>query len=175
MCIMAAIPLLSMGLGIAQAGMGYQQAVGQANQQNAMWEQNRQASVAAGEDRYASLGKQLGQERAASSADLFNKRIEGVRAAATARVAAGESGVTGLSTDALLGDYDARLARQEEVVGINFETKREGIADELVATRNNTISRINSVQRAAKVSKAPFIFQALGGVVGGLTQMTKAG
>lgn len=175
MCVMAALPILSMGLGIAQAGAGYSAAVDQANQQNAYWQSNFNAAIKAQDDRYAAIGNQLQNEKHAASADLFNKRIEGIRAAATARTAAGESGVTGLSTNALLDDYAARLGRQEDAVGINYQIKLDNAGDELRAANAQTISRINSVQRAGKVSKTPFVFQALGGVVGGLQQMAQAG
>ena len=171
---MALAPILSMGLGIMQAGAAHSAAVQQANEQNAAWERNRVAAIAAQEDKYASTSNQLRQEKQAAGADMLNKKIEGIRAAATARVAAGESGVTGYSTDAVLGDYMGRLGRQMDVIDINYAIKRDGAADELVATRHQTEQRINSMQRAGKVSKTPFIFQALGGVVGGLTQMTQA-
>lgn len=175
MCLMAALPLLSMGLGIAQAGAGYSAAVQQANAQNAMWQQNFNAAIKAQENQYASINAQLSNEKTAASAELFNKRVEGLRATATARVAGGESGVTGLSTEALMGDYMARLGRQEEVVGINYLIKRDNAEERLDAANDQAQSRINSVQRAGKVSKTPFIFQALGGVVGGLQQMANAG
>lgn len=168
MC-MAALPLLSMGLGIAQAGVGYNTAVNNANAQNAAWQQNFNNSIKAQEDRYASINNNTRQEKASSDQQLMEKRIEGMRAMATARNAAGESGVTGLSTSALLGDYAARMGRQEDAIAQNYENKRDHNADELVSTNDNTIARINSVQRAQRVSAAPFIFQALGGVMGGLT------
>lgn len=149
-----------------QAGMGYSSAVQQANAQNAAWEQNRVNAVAAQEDRYSSLANQNRQQRESASQDLQSKQIEALKAQATARVNAGESGVTGLSTTAVLKDYSARFGRQEEAIDTNYAIQRDHTADELVATRNNTISRINSMQRAGKVSAAPFIFQALGGVLG---------
>lgn len=166
-----ALPLLQAGLSIAQAGAAHSAAVNQANAQNAAWQQNFNASIAAQSDRYASINNNTRQEREASSADLLTKRVEALKAEATARVAAGESGVTGLSTNALLGDYLARQARQEEAININYAMKRDHNADELVATNHQAQQRINSVQRAAPVDSTPFVFQALGGVLGAVGKM----
>lgn len=169
MCTIAAIPLLTAGLSIVQAGAGYSASVQQANAQNAAWEQNRVNAVKAQEDQYASLASQNRQQRESASQNLQQKQVDALKAQATARVAGGESGVAGLSTNALLGDYAGQFGRQADAIDTNYEYQRDHTADELVATRNQTISRINSMQRAGKVSAAPFVFQALGGVLGAAT------
>lgn len=169
MCAMA-LPLLSAGLSIGQAAVGYGAATQQANAQNAAWQSNFNAAVAAQSDRYASINNNTRQERLSASEELMTKRLEAIRAEATARVAAGESGVTGLSTNALLGDYVARQGRQEDAIATNYEIKRDHNADELVATNHQAIARVNSMQRAAPVSALPFVFQAAGGVLGAFTK-----
>ena len=168
MCMMA-LPLLSAGLSIAQAGAGYSAETQKANAQNAAWQSNFNNSIKAQENRYDSINNNTRQEHASADADLMAKQVDSLQKEATARVAAGQSGVSGLSTNAILGDYLARQGRQADAVQQNFEMKRDHNGDELIATNDQAISRVNSMQRAAPVSATPFVFQALGGVVGAST------
>jgi len=153
MCI-AAVPA---ALAIAQAGVSYLGARGEASATNAYYNQNRVAAVAAANDRYAALGNNTLQEREAASQELFEKQIEAMKARATATASAGESGVTGLSVDALMGDLLAQQGRQTQAIETNFANKRQRNYEEGIATHHNTISRINSVRRAARPSPIPFI------------------
>lgn len=164
MCMMA----LGIIAGIGQAVAGFAAANQQANEQNAYYEQNRVAAVAAANDRYAALANNTLQHRESASADLMQKRIDALKAKATARTAAGEGGVTGLSVDALLGDLQAQHDRQAESIRINYDIKKGQNQDEAISTYHNTISRINSVRRASKPSPLPFIFQGLSAVAGGM-------
>lgn len=165
MCI-AALPALAAIASIGQAVAGFAAASQQAAAQNAYYEQNRQAAVAAANDRYASQANRILQEREAASQELQEKQIEAMKARATAAVSAGEAGVTGLSVDALEQDFLAQQGRQTQAIQTNFEIKQQYYADEMNATYHNAVARINSVQRAAKPSPLPYIFQALGGVAG---------
>lgn len=164
MCMMA----LGVIAGIGQAVAGYAAANQQAKEQNAYFEQNRKASIAAANDRYASLNNQTLQHRESASAELMKKRVEAMKAKATAYTASGEGGVTGLSVDALMGDLQAQHDRQAEAIKINYDIKKGANQDEAIATHHNTISRINSVRQASKPSPLPFILQGLGAVAGGM-------
>lgn len=164
MCVMA----LGIIAGIGQAIAGYAAASQQAAEQNAYYEQNRKAAIAAANDRYASIANNTLQHRESASADILQKRIDALKAKATAITAAGEGGVTGLSVDALLGDLQAQHDRQVESIRINYDIKKQGNQDEAVATYHNTIGRINSVRQASKPSPLPFIFQGLSAVAGGI-------
>lgn len=154
--------------GIAQAAVGFAGAQQQANEQNAYFDQNRKAAIAAASDRYASINANTVSERASASAELMKKRIEAAKAKATAFTASGEGGVTGLSVDALMGDLQAQHDRQAEAIQLNFETKKQANMDEAIATQHNTIGRINSVRQASNPSPLPFIVQGLGSVVGAM-------
>jgi hypothetical protein len=158
MCVAALPAILAIGQGIA----GFAGASGEASAQNAYYNQNRRAAIAAANDRYASLNNKTLQERAQASAELLQKQTEALKARATATASAGEAGVTGLSVDALQTDFLAQQGRQSEAIEVNFETARANNADEAVATYHNTIGRINSVRTAAKPSPIPFILQAAG-------------
>ena len=163
MCV-AAIPA---ALAIAQAGVAYLGARGEASATNAYYKQNRAAAITAGNDRYAALNNNTLQEREAASQELFQKQIEAMKTRATATVSAGESGVTGLSVDALMGDLLAQQGRQTQAIETNFENKRQRNIDEGIATHHNTISRINNVRRAARPSPIPYILQGIGGAIKG--------
>jgi len=164
MCVMA----LGIIAGIAQAAVGFAGAQQQANEQNAYYEQNRKASIAAANDKYASINANTLSERASASAELMKKRIEAAKAKATAFTASGEGGVTGLSVDALMGDLQAQHDRGAEAIKLNYETKKNANRDEAEATYHNTIGRINSVRQASNPSPLPFIVQGLGSVVGAM-------
>lgn len=167
MCI-AAMPLIGAVLSIAQAGAGFAAANQQANEQNAYYERNRQAALASMRDRYASLSYNTSQEREAASQKLFQKRIEALKAKSKAATAAGEGGVTGLSVDALLSDFEAQEGRNLEAIHTNYEIKKQHNVDEGVSTLHNTIGRINSVRQASKPSALPFVLQGLGGAIGAM-------
>lgn len=164
MCVMA----LGIIAGIGQAVAGYAAANQQAKEQNAYYEQNRQASLAEMRDSYASIQNNTLQERESASSELLQKRIDATKAKATAYTASGEGGVTGLSVNALMGDLQAQHDRQAEAIRINYENKKMRNYDEAVAQHHRTVGRINSVRQASKPSPLPFIFQGLGAVAGGL-------
>jgi hypothetical protein len=167
MCI-AALPLLGAVMSIAQAGVGYAAASQQAKEQNAYYERNRQAALAAMRDKYASIQNNTLQEREVASQELLTKRIEAVQKRSTAMVAAGDKGTTGLSVDALWQDFAAQQARQANAILTNYQNKKERNMDEGEAAYHNTIGRINSVRQAAKPSAAAFMIQGLSGAVGAI-------
>lgn len=167
MCI-AALPLLGMLASVGQAVAGFAAASQQASEQNAAHERNRVAAVAAASDKYASTNNKVLQEREAASQELQEKQITALKTRATAATSAGESGVTGLSVDALETDLLAQQGRQMQAIQTNWEIKQQHAADENVATYHQTIGRINSVRKAAPVSPLGFIFQAAGGIAKGM-------
>ena len=169
MCMMA-LPIIGAALSIGQAAAGYGAAKQQANAQNAYFEQNRLNAVQAANDRYASINANTISERHSTAQEMMKKRIEAIKARAKVATASGEGGVTGLSVDALLGDYWAQEGRQIEALDTNYENKKQRNADEATATYHQTVGRINSVRQAAKPSALPFILQGLGGAVGSFSK-----
>jgi hypothetical protein len=167
---MMAMPLIGAALSIGQAAAGYGAASKQASEQNAYYEQNRLNAVAAANDRYAALAKNTIDEKMSSSQQLIQKRIEALKARSKAAVAAGEGGVTGLSVEAMLGDYEAQEGRQLEAIHTNFDLKKQRNVDDANNAYHNTINRINSVRQASKPSALPFILQGLGGAMGAFSK-----
>lgn len=151
---------------IGQAAVGFAAASQQAKAQNAYHEQNRLNAVAAANDKYAALGNRAVQEREAASAELFEKQITAMKTRATAATSAGESGVTGLSVDALEGDLLAQQGRQAQAIQTNWGFKQAHIEDEMDATYHQTVGRIDSVRKAAAPNPLGYVFQAIGGAAG---------
>lgn len=167
---MMAMPLIGAALSIGQAAAGYGAAKKQAAEQQAYFEQNRLNSIQAANDRYAALSANTINERMAASQQLIQKRIEALKARSKAATAAGEGGVTGLSVEALLSDYEAQEGRQLEAIQTNYQLKKDRNQDDAISTYHNTISRINSVRQASKPSALPFILQGLGGALGSFSK-----
>ena len=165
-----AMPLIGAALSIGQAAAGYGAASKQAAEQNAYYEQNRLNAIQAANDKYAALAKNTIDERAASSQQLIQKRIEALKARSKAATAAGEGGVTGLSVDAMLSDYEAQEGRQLEAIHTNFDLKKQRNADEATNAYHQAIGRINSVRQASKPSALPFILQGIGGAMGAFSK-----
>lgn len=160
---------LGLVLGIAQAAVGFAQAKQQADDQNAAYERNWKASLAAMRDDYDSVTLNTLQEREVASSKLIEKRIEAMKAKATASTAAGEGGVTGLSVDALVSDLEAQHARQAHAIVTNYENKRLENMQRGKQIKNQTISRINSVKQARNPSPLPFILQGIGSGLGAMS------
>jgi hypothetical protein len=111
------------------------------------------------------------EEQASSAQKKFLLDREYDSAKATAVVAGGEAGITGLSLDSIIGDLgaqqDQRLDAVTQNAGIQtaqLQRQREGIAV-------NTENRINSVQRGTKPSALALALQ-IGGTI--LSSASKA-
>lgn len=163
MCVAGIAPILA----IAQAAVGFASASQQASEQNAAYDANRKAAIAAANDRYAADNYKVLQEREKTSQELFQKQTEALKARSTAAVSAGEAGVNGLSVDALETDFLAQQGRQAQALQTNFDNQKFDIEVDMENTYHNTVSRINSVRRAAKPSPLPFLLQAVGGIAKG--------
>jgi len=174
MCV-AALPILGAVLSIAQGVAGYAAAKQQADEQNAYYERNRQAAMAAGRDRYNTINNNTLQEREAASQKLLEQNIKAVQARATAFTAAADKGTTGLSVSSLLADVAAQQARQADAIATNYENVKERNMDEGVATLHNTIGRINSVRQAANPSPLPYIIGGMSGALNAFKPANYAG
>lgn len=149
MCL-AMAPLLGIA-SFASSTMGavaqYQQESQVAQQQNAFYVQNANAANDAARAAYANQNNQIDQARASADQNVFERRVQALKARGTAQNAAGEAGVTGLSVDALMSDYSAAEGRGVDSVDTNFNTERENILAQMQATQSQTTARINGVQR----------------------------
>ena len=168
-----AIAGLQMLTSIAGAGVGFIQAQNAADAQNAYYAANHKAANEAAIQEYANVQNSGIQQRNAADAKKLETAIGGLRARGTVREAAGSSGVTGLSVDALVADYYGQEGRQQDAIDQNYEMVRGNISSQLDAIKSHTIARINSVQTAQDPSFAPFALRGLSGVISAGAQYTR--
>ncbi len=138
MCEPISIALASAALGAAGQMVQYQ------NQQ-AMYEQNRQNAMAAFRDNQQALNTREMQEQTAASEKRFDMDMQAKAAMATADVSAGEAGVSGISVDQLIGDLGARGARAKDRIDEDQSWTTAQLQSEKTAGAHQMVDRINSV------------------------------
>lgn len=89
------------------------------------------------------------QEREGSMQKLEANDIAARAASSKARVAAGESGISGLSVDALLGDISMKENRFDSSVTTNYERAEGAIRNQRENVYANAASTINGLQEPA--------------------------
>lgn len=148
---------LSFATTAGSAVLGHQAQTEAANEQNRMFEANRQNALRAHADKETALNRRIGQEQEAAAQDKFDASLKARQARATNVVAAGEAGVSGLSLEGLLNDISNANSRFGARVDKNVEWTGQQLEEEKRATGFQTLDRINSV----KTAKGPS-FMALG-------------
>jgi len=113
---------------------------------------NDRAAQQAAVDRYASQQLRIMQEEEAATQKKQEAKVDAMKARSTARVAAGEAGVTGLSVDALLQDLSAQEGRYDASVDNNFRITEGYLRGEMTATRHEAFARMNAVPTPTKPS-----------------------
>lgn len=173
MCMMAALPILSLAVGAGQAIMGFQAQSQAASRQNAFYYQNAEAANKAVSDQYAFTQLQRQDQRASADQDKMQTDIAGMKARGTAVTAAGESGVSGLSVDALIGDYWGQQGRRDQSIDSNYAMQSDYLTGQMSTQYAGATSRINSVQRAAPPSFADALLRIGGAGVNAMTLATR--
>ncbi|WP_132413098.1 hypothetical protein [Neorhizobium sp. S3-V5DH] len=139
-------------MGAASSIVGYMGQQAQYEQQQQIYENNRQEANKAAVDTYASTQNRILQERAAASNEAQKINIDAAKGRATASVAAGEAGVAGLSVDALISDYYGQQGRYERTLSNNMQMQEDYLVGEMDATRAQAAGRINSVDQGTPPS-----------------------
>lgn len=178
MCVMALgaiAPLIGIiaSIGSAVAGFAAQQQA--ADDQNRYYWENARAAQMAAVNQYANQQNAIIQKRNEASQQEEETHIAGMQARATAHVAAGEAGVTGLSVNALIDDYYGREGRRVDSIDQNYEMERDYMRANMESTRAQAEQRINSVRQAREPSFADAAIRIVSGVASGLGQMGRAG
>lgn len=96
-------------------------------------------------DQTKQLNIQQSQRQAQASQQLQEKQKQTRKAQATARVAAGEAGVSGLSVDALLSDYEAQSALFESSIQTNLANSQAALQTDISGLRTQRDQRATSV------------------------------
>jgi len=126
-------------------------AVGMIQQQQAASEQRRanQQAYNAQMQAYRYNQANANFEKIAESQNAAEQQLVNNMAArsakATATVAAGESGVSGMSVDALLADIDAKAGRDNVNTEVNYLRRDQAINADLYNNYAKTASAINSI------------------------------
>lgn len=89
------------------------------------------------------------QEREGSLMRMEDNNLKARAAASTAAVASGESGVSGLSVDALMGDISFDQNRYNSSVQTNFDRAQGAISNQRENVYANAASTINGLQTPA--------------------------
>lgn len=130
---------------------------------NEIAEQNARAARDANYDQLMALSN---QEQAAAEQQIRENDIEALKATERAKTAAGESGVTGLSVDALLADMYGKQARFTDNVNQNLENREQQIAFEGGNIDRSFQSSVNSLPTPQPVDYLGPIAKAGSGIFG---------
>lgn len=146
------LSMLGFAVGAAQQAFSYAGNVQAANEQNRMYAENAKRANQNARDQMFQTQQRMLQEQEAAANEKIDVEREAREAKATAFTAAGESGVSGLSVDALMAEFDGRAVEHSDRVDQNTEWTLTQLNNEMKGIRFNAEDRINSVQRAAKPS-----------------------
>ena len=152
MCDPMTMAVASFAIGAAQSVASFSAQSAAADEQNRLYEQNRLNAIAAFEDNQRALTNRQSQEQEAAGAQKFDNAIEARKARALNRVAAGESGVSGITVESLMRDMYQQEARVNDRVDQNTDWTMAQLQDQKRGDGYRTLDRINSVQRANKPS-----------------------
>lgn len=147
MCeIMTALAIGGFAASAASAGVGYaaqsQAAEDQAKYQNEMYSETAKSAIGNyyGQVRQSQFADQ--QNVAATGIQAEQNRIAALQARSSARVAAGESGVSGTSVDQLMLDYNRAEAGNMSNLQTNLYWQRAQQGEELKAAQAEAKSRV---------------------------------
>ncbi|WP_189468409.1 virion core protein, T7 gp14 family [Litchfieldella qijiaojingensis] len=142
-------------MAVASAGSMYvqhEQAEARAEYQSEMYQRNKQNSYDALAQRYGDIGERQSQEQQAAAERKEEVTRQARAQMATARVMAGESGVSGNSVDTALRDISGAAARDRSTIDQNLEWTLGQLQRQKQSSRTGTVNRINSVQPGQKPS-----------------------
>ena len=149
MCEPTTIAMIGMtALTTAMSAQGQSSAIKSQNKANQIQADADQAAAVAN---YDQLERRRQQEEAGASQSLIENQIDALQATETAQVAAGESGVSGISVNALLRDMYGKEARFNDSVAQNFENTSFEIDNQKDNVHRGVVSSINSLPKPQAV------------------------
>jgi hypothetical protein len=141
-----------------------------ADDQERIYEANRLAALQSFEEKQRSVNERISQERESAALQKFDTALESRAAQATNAVAAGESGVSGITIDALARDFSSREQRYNDRVDRQTEWTTAGLQADKRGQSFEALDRINNQPRARKPS---FIGAGLKIAAGGIDAYSK--
>jgi hypothetical protein len=139
----------------ASALSEYSAASQQADAQNKAYGENADAAVKSQIEQGVQMNLRLQQEREAATEEKTDASREVRSAIETARMTAGEAGVGGVSTRALLAEYMGRLGSVNAGVDRQYDANKNQVALNLRGLKSQATDRIRSINRAPKPSFLP--------------------
>jgi len=167
------VSLATFAIGAASQVTSFMGASAEAKTQNQLAENNRIEANRAAADQYATIQERMLQEKAAAGQQLEQANTEAAKARGTARVTSGEAGISGITVDSLIADYNAQQGKFERTNEQNLKMTQDGLRDQLKGVKSNAESRINSVQKVAKPSFLPYAIGIAGSGVDSYTAKLK--
>lgn len=161
MCGVAAVTAAMMVVSTASQMYGqyqqYQLAGAQAAAQNAMYEQNQRSAYEAMARQYNDIGTRQAQEQQKAAEDRMEVTRQARAAMARARVAAGESGITGTSVRLGLQDISGAAARDLSTIDRNLNWSLTSLQQQKHSLQATTANRINSVAQGQQPSTGALV------------------
>jgi ABC-type uncharacterized transport system YnjBCD substrate-binding protein len=164
------VAILSVAVSALSSVAGFMQQQQQYEAQQQQYENNRISANKAAVNKYASQQNRALQERAAASQEAQKLQTDAMSSRATAEVAAGESGVSGLSVDALIQDFYGQEGRYERTLSNNYQMSADYLRSEMDVTQSQAEGRINSVEQPIKPSFAGAAIRILGAGLNAFSQ-----
>lgn len=163
-------PMSMIGMVLSAAsGMAEMAAQQQAaDNQNALYEQNKMNAIAAFQNKQVQMNNRISQEQEAAAQENFDTHLQAQKALATNAVAAGESGAEGNSTDALMHDIMGQETRQKDRVNTNLDWTVAQLQEQKKGQSYEALDRINSVRRADPVNFAGGMLKIVSGGLGSI-------
>ncbi len=147
---------------VAQGAMGFMGQSAQAEAQEDAYKANLENAKRSTFERYDAINKRVIQERAAASQQLQEAQIEGLQARGSARVAAQESGVSGISVSNVINNMYRKNARYERNTQVNFDYTRDALIAENQASRAAGQNQVNSMSHGVKPSPFAAVLNIFG-------------
>lgn len=164
MCEPMTIAAVTMAVAsVGSAVAGHQGAKAQQKMQDYQYEQNRLNSMTALRHNYSTTQQRQFQEAEAASQQIQERRREALKQTASASVAAGESGITGLSVESVLRDIGAAASRDVSTIEQNRDWNIDQLNQQMLGQQAQAKSRSTSVMPGQSVSPWPYAFQAAQG------------
>lgn len=164
---MCSIALAGLALGAGSAGASF---IGQRQQAKQQMAYQKQASIAEqkrAQQEQTSIRMRQGQETEATAREINEMSKKAREAVSTAKVSAGEAGVSGLSVDALLTDYENQSLAYN--MGITRQQEMKDVQAGLAMTDAGFRTVNNQIGINRPVSRPSFLEGALSVASSGLS------
>jgi len=140
--------LVPMAIAAVSSGLQVFSQVQAAKAQNAVFKQNQENALQAMRDDQAQRAAQSNEDRQATADDILAQTRAAAQAKARSEAAGASANIAGISVDQLINEVGFQSGENIVNTAANLTSRENQRAIEAEGARTQTISRINSVQRA---------------------------